>query len=86
MECNQDKSNPPPNGKTNTNKPTKLRCHFCNKKLSLIHFDCKCGHKFCQNHLNPHSHNCKFDYCKERKEILEKNNPKIEVKFAKIPV
>ncbi len=84
MECTTDKLKKPPTQKNNTKKPTKLRCHFCNKKLSLIHYDCKCGYKFCHKHLNPHSHNCKFDYCKEKKELLEKNNPKIGEKFVKI--
>ena len=64
--------------------PLNYDVSFLYMQLSLIHYDCKCGHKFCQKHLNPHSHNCKFDYCKEKKETLEKNNPKIEVKFVKI--
>ena len=38
----------------------KERCSFCNKKLKLIHFTCKCEKLFCSNHRYAHSHNCTF--------------------------
>ena len=65
-------------------KKKKQKCHFCKKKLGLIVIKCKCGHIYCQNHLNAHSHNCKYDYKKEKKENIEKNNPKIGSKIEKL--
>ena len=65
-------------------KPKKIKCHHCNKKVGLIVIKCKCGHIFCQSHLNAHSHNCTYDYKKEKKESLEKNNPKLGLKMIKI--
>ena len=72
---------------TNPTKPTKsnkTKCYHCNKKVGLIVLKCKCGHIFCQSHLNAHSHNCTYDYKKEKKESLEKNNPKLGSKMVKI--
>lgn len=62
-------------------KKIKVKCHYCNTKLGMIVFECKCGHKFCSAHLNAHSHNCTFDYVKEKKEQIKKNNPKVGEKF-----
>ena len=65
-------------------KKTVLRCHCCRKKLKMIHFTCKCGHKFCMNHHNPHSHNCQFDYKTAKKQEILDNNPLIHNKMIKI--
>lgn len=65
-------------------KKKKKRCQFCNCKLGMISFTCKCDMLLCQKHLNPHCHNCKFDYIKEKKDLLEKNNPKLGQKLVKI--
>ena len=65
-------------------KPKKQKCYHCKKKVGLIILKCKCGHIFCQSHLNAHSHNCTYDYKKEKKESLEKNNPKLGQKIEKI--
>ena len=65
-------------------KKKKNRCTCCNKKLGLIIFTCKCGNIYCQTHLNPHNHNCQFDYIKEKKDQLIKQNPKLGSKFEKI--
>ena len=62
-------------------KKKKKRCKECNCKLSLIIYTCKCGHIFCHKHLNPHSHNCQFNYVEEKKKQIEKNNPKIGSKM-----
>ena len=56
----------------------KIKCKHCKKKLKLITFKCKCGYTFCVNHQVPHIHNCTFDYVKETKDKLKKNNPKIK--------
>mgnify|MGYP001183821910 CR=1 FL=1 len=74
--------------KTEEKKPTiakkKNKCQFCKKKLGMISFTCKCGKCFCQAHLNPHSHNCTFDYVNEKKCKLIKENPKLGSKLVKI--
>ena len=58
-------------------KPSKPRCSFCNKKLKMIHFNCKCNHKFCILHQNPHSHNCSFNNKKLCQETIKNNNPQM---------
>ena len=70
--------------KEKTKKTKKLKCNFCNSKLGIISYTCKCGKVFCSKHLNPHSHNCVYDYKNEKKIQLKKNNPKIGDKFEKI--
>lgn len=60
------------------------KCAFCNKKLKMINFTCKCELKFCILHQNPHQHNCKFDSVKEKKQFIINNNPKLSIKFNKI--
>jgi len=64
----------------------KERCFHCNKKLKMTEliFICKCTHKFCQLHLTPHSHKCSFDYLKERKDIINKNNPKMCIQCIEV--
>lgn len=67
-------------------KSSKPRCHCCNKKLKMVelNFKCKCGHTFCQLHLNPHSHKCSFDYQSERKEMIKNTNPKMCMKVIEV--
>ena len=67
-------------------KKSKPRCHCCRKKLKMteLNFKCKCGHRFCQLHLNPHSHNCTFDYLKERQDLIKQNNPKMCVQCIEV--
>ena len=71
-------------GESNNNKSIKERCHYCNKKLKMIHFTCKCNHKFCEKHLNRHSHNCSFDVKSAKSDEIAKNNPKQGSKIEKI--
>jgi len=61
-----------------------LRCHTCQKKLKMIHFTCKCKHQFCIIHLNPHTHNCKYDYKKEKQVLVSQSNPIIKTKIIRI--
>jgi len=51
------------------------RCMTCNKKITLISFECKCKNFFCSIHRYPDSHNCTFDYKKYGKQLIEKANP-----------
>ena len=75
----------PEEKKTEEKKPKKKnRCGHCRVKLGLFAFSCKCGMDLCQKHLCPHNHACTFDYMKEKKEIIERNNPKLGEKFIKI--
>ena len=62
----------------------KQRCENCRVKLGLFTFTCKCGMILCQTHLSPHNHSCSFDYMKEKKDLIEKNNPKLGEKFIRI--
>ena len=54
-----------------------MKCKYCKKKLNLINFKCKCNNYYCIKHQLPHNHNCQFDYKKESKNLILKNNPKI---------
>ena len=60
------------------------KCYFCNKKLKMIHFTCRCDHKFCIKHFNPHSHNCTYDIKTIKKNEIKLNNIKINSKHQKI--
>jgi hypothetical protein len=71
--------------KSNNNNSKKERCYYCNKKLKIIHFTCKCNHKFCILHQNPHSHKCSFNNKKICQDNIKKNNPQtIHQKVVKI--
>jgi hypothetical protein len=75
----------PEEKKPEEKKPKKKnRCGHCRVKLGLFAFSCKCGMNLCQKHLCPHNHACTFDYMKEKKEIIERNNPKLGENFIKI--
>ena len=66
-------------------KIKKIRCACCKKKLGLIYFTCKCGNKYCQKHLNPHSHNCSFNNKESCQKHIEKDNPQmISSSFIKV--
>ena len=71
---------------TNVKKSKKPRCYCCNKKLKMteLNFRCKCNHVFCQLHLNPHSHQCTFDYLKERRDLIKQKNPKMCIQTIEV--
>ena len=52
--------------------------------MTELNFKCKCGHLFCQIHLNPHSHKCTFDYLKERQELIKQKNPKMCIQCIEV--
>ena len=64
----------------------KPKCFQCKKKLKMteLMFICKCDHSFCHPHLNPHSHKCQYDYLKERREAIQKNNPKMCIQSIEV--
>ena len=80
MDKNMDKNmnSNEKNEKIDKPKKKKLKCEECKTKLGMIYFTCKCGKIFCSKHLNPHSHNCMYDYKGARQKELSKNNPKLE--------
>lgn len=49
-------------------------CQHCKRK-TLMKITCKCSKVVCFNCRYPEIHDCKFDYQKEAKECLTKNNP-----------
>ena len=53
----------------------KSRCWKCKKKAGLLPIECRCGYVFCMKHRYASSHACDFDYRKESREKLKKENP-----------
>lgn len=53
-----------------------MRCSKCNKRI-IMNYECKCKQNFCLNCLPFYTHNCTYDYKKEKKDMLQENNPKI---------
>ena len=51
------------------------RCAKCNKKLKLTAIKCRCDNMYCSEHIYSKNHDCSFDYKKNGRELLEKNNP-----------
>ena len=43
----------------------------CNMKLKLTDFDCKCNHRFCMKHRLPESHNCSYDFKKDKIQLIK---------------
>jgi len=56
------------------------RCFICNKKVGLVTFTCKCSsiNLYCSKHRMPESHSCTYDWIKDAKVKLIKENPIIE--------
>ena len=70
--------------KSTTKKPKKNKCYLCHKKLSMIQFTCKCNHIYCIQHMNPHSHNCIYDYKSEKQKLIKLHNPSLNIKIKPI--
>ena len=64
------------------------RCSFCNKKMGIIEFDCKCEKQFCVKCRHPQDHKCTYDYKNEQKIKLSKDlvnmTPEKIIKIIKI--
>lgn len=57
----------------------KERCPECKRRLRLLTVTCKCGLVTCIKCRWP-DHNCDFDFQKEAKEQLKKENPVVAPK------
>lgn len=58
----------------------KARCFMCRAKIPLAKQTinrCRCEYVFCDTHKVPDKHDCDFDFAKMGKDILAKNNPKL---------
>ncbi|CAG8492339.1 5974_t:CDS:2 [Racocetra fulgida] len=56
------------------------RCFKCRAKIPLAKQTinkCRCEYVYCDNHKIPDKHDCDFDFAKMGKDILAKNNPKL---------
>lgn len=61
----------------------KKRCNYCNKKLGIVVYGCKCEFKsLCVKCKYPENHKCSFDFVAEGKKKLAEKNPII--KFDKL--
>ena len=55
----------------------KKKCSNCKKKIGIIPFNCRCGNQYCAKCRYPEQHKCTFDWVKEGKEKILKENPQI---------
>ncbi|CAO3643846.1 unnamed protein product [Cunninghamella blakesleeana] len=61
----------------------KGRCFTCKTKIPLtkqLTNKCRCEFIFCDSHRYPDKHECQFDHAAKDKDILAKNNPKLNDK------
>ncbi|KAI8594248.1 hypothetical protein EDD21DRAFT_101559, partial [Dissophora ornata] len=61
----------------------KGRCYLCRAKIPLAKQainKCRCEFVFCDAHKATTKHDCDFDFAKMGKELLTKNNPKLNDK------
>lgn len=76
MSCEQQpgdkKEDEAPKTQTDLNK-----CWHCSKKVGIVKVACKCGYVFCPKHRLSETHDCTFDYVKQHKEKLMRENPTI---------
>jgi len=69
-----------PNQLTRQVQNNKARCFKCRAKIPLAKQTinkCRCEYVFCDSHKVPDKHDCDFDFAKMGKDILAKNNPKL---------
>eukprot|EP00472_Partenskyella_glossopodia_P013255 CAMPEP_0197530456 /NCGR_PEP_ID=MMETSP1318-20131121/31941_1 /TAXON_ID=552666 /ORGANISM="Partenskyella glossopodia, Strain RCC365" /LENGTH=594 /DNA_ID=CAMNT_0043086311 /DNA_START=73 /DNA_END=1857 /DNA_ORIENTATION=+ len=58
----------------------KSRCYQCNKKVGILGFECRCMFVFCDKHRFPDAHRCKFDYKRQHRNKLKKDNQALSQK------
>ncbi|ORZ24407.1 hypothetical protein BCR42DRAFT_365761 [Absidia repens] len=74
---------PPEDEEAKDDKPiqkNKGRCFVCRTKIPLtkqLTNKCRCEYVFCDSHRYPDKHECQFDHASMDKDILTKNNPKL---------
>ncbi|XP_010925078.1 zinc finger A20 and AN1 domain-containing stress-associated protein 6 [Elaeis guineensis] len=66
-----------PSGGAPVKKPPN-RCSFCNKKVGLMGFKCRCGEVFCSVHRYSDKHDCAFDYRGAGQDAIAKANPVVK--------
>ncbi|XP_044469246.1 zinc finger A20 and AN1 domain-containing stress-associated protein 6-like [Mangifera indica] len=72
-------------GNENVEKPPRNRCNFCEKRVGLTGFKCRCGQTFCSFHRYSDKHNCVFDYKSAGQDAVAKANPVVKAdKIEKI--
>ncbi|MQM00782.1 hypothetical protein Taro_033518 [Colocasia esculenta] len=64
-----------PSGEVSAPKKPANRCNFCNKRVGLMGFKCRCGEVFCTQHRYSDKHNCVFDYRGAGQDAIAKANP-----------
>ncbi|ORX99521.1 hypothetical protein K493DRAFT_323877 [Basidiobolus meristosporus CBS 931.73] len=58
----------------------KGRCFLCKAKIPLAKQTinkCRCDYVYCDSHRYPDKHECDFDFASQDRNILAKNNPKL---------
>ena len=67
-------------------KKKKPKCFHCKKKLKMteLNFKCKCGPNFCLQHASPHTHNCSYNYLKDKQDLIQRNNPKMCIQCIEV--
>ena len=43
----------------------------CNAKLKLTDFNCRCSNRFCMKHRLPESHDCSYDFKKDKINLVK---------------
>lgn len=61
----------------------KQKCFFCEKKVGVLGFTCKCSKVFCSIHRLPEQHECSFDHKGYDRKVL-KENIFVDCNFQKI--
>ncbi len=56
----------------------KIHCEYCNRKIGINGFDCKCGSYFCIKHKFFKDHDCSFNYKTHQREMLKESIIKIK--------
>lgn len=62
-------------GSAGKNKKPANRCSFCNKRVGLMGFKCRCGDVFCSLHRYSDKHGCLFDYKGAGQDAIARANP-----------
>jgi len=78
VSCASTSSVEPPKFSILVDKPAsekkKARCSAsdCKKKLTMLDFDCRCGHKYCAIHRQAEDHQCTHNWKADANKTLGK--------------